>query len=143
MNSRFSLMSGWYTDTVDVYRSEAITGDDFITRNSYVLKKSRIPCRVIRHSKRYLQNTQTASEIHDAEILSCDVNTDIQEGDRLLITRGGFLGRNKKVEIYFAGAYMPFYDPLANVTTGLEHMEVPISRRRVNSTTPNFEKEGE
>ena len=67
--------------------------------------------------------------------MACPVETDIQAGDELLITRGGALGRGASPVRYIASQPQPFYDPVGGALTGLEHMEVGLQADNANGGT--------
>ena len=65
------------------------------------------------------------ARIRGYEKLACELGTDIKPGDELIVTRGGALGATQTTR-YFAGAVMPYYEPVGNMFNGLGHIEVGL-----------------
>ena len=118
-------LSGWFTDLMDVYRVEAVT-TGALTRQERVLVASAVPCRVYSPQKNNLNLRQAASAVYGDEKLACAVDTDIEAGDELIVTRGAALGRKTKPVRYIASQPVLYFDPVGAAATGLEHMEVGI-----------------
>lgn len=96
------IFSGWYTDTVDVFRVVNNT-EGHITRQERQQVGKAIPCRIYSSQKNGPNMTDNAARVSSTDKLACDVTTDIRAGDELLVTRGGALGRGGEPERYFAG----------------------------------------
>ena len=118
-------LSSWFTDLMDIYRVEAVT-TGALTRQERVLVASAVPCRIYSPQKNNLNLRQAASAVYGDEKLSCAVDTDIEAGDELIVTRGGALGRKTKPVRYIASQPVLYFDPVGAAATGLEHMEVGI-----------------
>ena len=118
-------LSGWFTDLMDVYRVKN-GSDGALVRLERVLVASAVPCRVYSPQKNNLNLRQTASAVYGDEKLACAVDTDVEAGDELLVTRGGTLGRQTKPVRYIASQPVLYFDPVGVAATGLEHMEVGI-----------------
>lgn len=118
-------LSGWFTDLMDVYRVEN-GSDGALVRPERVLVASAVPCRVYAPQKNNLNLRQAASAVYGDEKLACAVDTDVQAGDELIVTRGGALGRQTKPVRYIASQPVLYFDPVGVAATGLEHMEVGI-----------------
>ena len=118
-------LSGWFTDLMDVYRVKN-GSDGALVRPERVLVASGIPCRVYTPQKNNLNLRQAASAVYGDEKLACAVDTDVEAGDELIVTRGGVLGRQTKPVRYIASQPVLYFDPVGMAATGLEHMEVGI-----------------
>ena len=124
------IFSGWYTDTVDVYRIVNITSGN-ITRQERKRVGSAIPCRVYSSQKNGPNMTNNAAREQSTDKLACDVTVNIIAGDELLVTRGGALGHGGKPERYFAGNTQHYYDPVGGALTGLEHLAVGLLMQNI------------
>ena len=118
-------LAGWFTDLMDIYRVEAVT-TGALTRQERVLVAATVPCRIYSPQKNNLNLRQAASAVYGDEKLACAVDTDIEAGDELIVTRGGALGRKTKPVRYIASQPVLYFDPVGAAATGLEHMEVGI-----------------
>lgn len=118
-------LSSWFTDLMDIYRVEAAT-TGALTRQERVLVAATVPCRVYSPQKNNLNLRQAASAVYGDEKLACAVDTDIEAGDELIVTRGAALGRKTKPVRYIASQPVLYFDPVGVAATGLEHMEVGI-----------------
>ena len=118
-------LSSWFTDLMDIYRVEAVT-TGALTRQERVLVASAVPCRIYSPQKNNLNRRQAASAVYGDEKLACAVDTDIEAGDELIVTRGAALGRKTKPVRYIASQPVLYFDPVGTAATGLEHMEVGI-----------------
>ena len=125
-----SIFSSWYTDTVDVYRVVNKTSGNVTTQEREQVGKA-IPCRVYNSQKNGPTMTDNAARVTSNDKLACAVGTDIRQGDELLVTRGGALGRGTAPERYFAGNPQHYYDPVGGALTGLEHLEVGLLMQEV------------
>ena len=118
-------LSAWFTDLMDVYRvSSPATGG--LTRQEREQVLSGVPCRVYAPQKNNVNLRATASAVSADEKLACAIDTDIQAGDEIIVTRGGALGRSVRTERYIASAPVLYFDPVGSASTGLEHMEVGL-----------------
>lgn len=125
------IFADWYTDTVDVYRTEE-KKDGSITRQVRVkVNDSPIPCRMYSPKNSGPSMTDTAAKILESEQLACDLDADIRAGDELMIIRGGNLGHAKQPVRYFAGDPVPYYDPVGGILTGLEHQEIGLLKENL------------
>ena len=115
-------LAGWFTDLMDIYRVEAVT-TGALTRQERVLVASAVPCRIYSPQKNNLNLRQAASAVYGDEKLACAVDTDIEAGDELIVTRGAALGRKTKPVRYIASQPVLYFDPVGVAATGLEHME--------------------
>ena len=118
-------LSSWFTDLMDVYRVEAVT-TGALTRQERVLVAATVPCRIYSPQKNNINLRQAASAVYGDEKLACAVDTDIEAGDELIVTRGAALGRKTKPVRYIASQPVLYFDPVGAAATGLEHMEVGI-----------------
>ena len=118
-------LAGWFTDLMDIYRVEAVT-TGALTRQERVLVAATVPCRIYSPQKNNINLRQAASAVYGDEKLACAVNTDIEAGDELIVTRGAALGRKTKPVRYIASQPVLYFDPVGAAATGLEHMEVGI-----------------
>lgn len=125
-----SIFSSWYTDTVDVYRVVNKTSGNVTTQEREQVGEA-IPCRVYNSQKNGPTMTDNGARVTSNDKLACAVGTDIRQGDELLVTRGGALGRGTTPERYFAGNPQHYYDPVGGALTGLEHLEVGLLMQEV------------
>lgn len=125
MSFRSVFLNGWYTDTVDVYRVSPMK-EGAVTAQEWEQVAAGLRCRVYTSQKNGLNPTDTAARVRATDKLACDNSADIRPGDRLMVTRGGALGRGKAPERYFAGTIQHYYDPTAGAATGLEHQEIGL-----------------
>ena len=118
-------LSSWFTDLMDVYRVEnvATTG---LSRQQRQLVLQAVPCRVYSNQKNNITLRNTAATVREDEKLACAIDTDIQAGDELIVTRGGAMGRSIRTERYIASQPTLYFDPVGCAATGLEHMEVGL-----------------
>lgn len=124
------IFSGWYTDTLDIFRVVNSTAGN-ITRQERQQVGKAIPCRIYNSQKNGPNMTDNAARVSSTDMLACDVGTDIRAGDELLVTRGGVLGRGSEPERYFAGNPQHYYDPVGGALTGLEHLEVGLLMQNI------------
>ena len=125
------VFSGWYTDTVDIYRAGTDTSGNVAVQERRKVNASPVPCRVYAPQKDGPVLTEGAPRDRAAEKLACDLGTDIRTGDELFVVRGGTLGYSNEPERYFAGNPVPYYDPVGGVLTGLEHKEVGLLKDEI------------
>lgn len=118
-------LASWFTDTTDVFRVVSKT-ENGLTRQGREQILSAVPCRVYAPQKNNLNLRTDAAAMVADEKLACAIDTDIREGDELLVTRGGGLGRNIRVERFIASRPTLYFDPVGGAATGLEHMEVGL-----------------
>lgn len=118
----------WYTDTMDVFRSEKVP-DGSLTRMERRQALSGIPCRVYRTQPKGPAMSQTAASIQQTDKLACSVDVDIRPGDELVIHRGSVLGHPAADERYFAGAPDRYYEPFGAVMPGLAHQEITLLKQ--------------
>lgn len=120
------IFANWYTDTVDVYRTVSVMNGSITRFERTKINQKPIPCRILEPENDGPIMTDNAARERSQETLSCNLGTDIQAGDELLIIRGGMLGHRNQEERYFAGSPVSHYDPVGGVITGLAHMEVGL-----------------
>lgn len=119
------LFSDWYTDTVDVVRITTSKVRNISRESRSKVNEDPIPCRVYNTNLQGANPQNAAAVDRHTDKLACDVNTDIKEGDELIVTRGGLVG-GETTERYLAGKPQFFYDPVGMAHTGLDHMEVAL-----------------
>lgn len=118
-------LSGWFTDLMDTYRVESVTTNG-VTRQSREQVLSEVPCRIYSSQKNNLHLRTDAAAVTADEKLACAIDTDIQAGDEVIVTRGGAMGRSVRTERYIASRPTLYFDPVGGAATGLEHMEVGL-----------------
>lgn len=118
-------LSSWFSDLMDVYRVEA-TATNGLSRQQRQLVLQAVPCRVYSSQKNNINLRSTAATVREDEKLACAIDTDIQAGDELIVTRGGAMGRSIRTERYIASQPTLYFDPIGSAATGLEHMEVGL-----------------
>ena len=124
------VFTGWYTDTVDVYRASDTTGSTLHYKTQERTKQGTYPCRIHKSQKGAPILTGPAGKLMSNDIMSLELGTDIQSGDELIITRGGALGQTATAR-YFAGDIMPYYEPVGGAFSGLGHVEVGLLQNEV------------
>lgn len=124
------IFSGWYTDTMDIYRVVNVPIGNIDTQERQKVG-SAIPCRVYNSQKNGPNVTDTAARIQSSDKMACDLSVDVQAGDELLITRGGNIGKTGTPERYFAGNSQKYYDPVGGALTGLEHQEIGLLMQNI------------
>lgn len=120
------IFSGWYTDTMDIYRVTSVRKGNITAQERKKVNNSPIPCRIYSSKKDGPVMSETASRERASEKLACDLHVDVRAGDELLIVRGGALGYRNQPERYFAGNPASYYDPVGGALTGLQHKEVGL-----------------
>lgn len=120
------IFKGWYTDTVDIYRVEAVKTGSVTMQERRKVNASPVPCRVYSTQKSGPNMTDSAARTRSEEKLACDLSVDLQSGDELYIIRGGNLGHANQSERYFAGKPQKYYDPVGGVMSGLQHQEAGL-----------------
>ena len=119
------LFSDWYTDTVTVYRIQHTKTGNLTRESREAVNSTPIPCRVYNTALQGANPQPTAAVDRKTDKMACAVDADIQQGDELIVTRGGLVG-GSTVERYIAGKPQYFYDPVGIHRTGLDHMEVGL-----------------
>lgn len=122
------IFNSWYTDSVDIYRTETVKEDGVSRQKRRQVNGSPVPCRIYKPENRGPLMTGTAARSQSSEEMACDLDVDIQAGDELMIVRGGALGYQTKPERYLAGDPVDYYDPVGGALTGLQHKEVGLLR---------------
>lgn len=125
------IFKNWYTDTMDIYRTDTVTGNNITRQERRKVNESPIPCRVYRPDNGGPRMTDTAAREQSVEEVACDLAVDIRAGDELQIVRGGSLGHTGKPERYFAGEPVAYYDPVGGVFTGLQHKETGLLKDNI------------
>lgn len=119
------LFSGWYTDTMMVYRIQKTKVNNMSREVRTVVNDAPIPCRVYRTQISGSAIQETAATDRKTDKLACPIDTDIKENDEIIVTRGALVGGTIE-ERYIAGNPQRFYDPVGMHVTGLEHLEVGL-----------------
>lgn len=119
------LFSDWYTDTVNVVRIATSKVGNISRESRSQVNQEPIPCRIYSTNLQGMNPQYTAAVDRHTDKLACDINTDIREGDELIVTRGGLVG-GTTTERYLAGKPQRFYDPVGMAHTGLDHLEVAL-----------------
>ena len=117
--------TSWYTDTVDVYRTEQKMSGALSTQ-SRVQVGSGILCRIYEDSAKPIAMTGQAAEIKQTSKLACANEVDIRAGDELIIHRGGALGVATFNTRAFAGDPHYHFEPFGAVIPGLAHQEIVL-----------------
>ncbi len=125
------IFRNWYTDTMDIYRTDTVTENNVSRQERRKVNRSPIPCRVYRPENGGPRMTSTAAREQSAEEVACDLTVDIRAGDELQIVRGGNLGHAGRPERYFAGEPVAYYDPVGGVLTGLQHKEAGLLKENI------------
>lgn len=115
----------WYTDTVDVYRVQAVM-DGSLTRHERVQILAGVPCRIYQSDNRAIQMSQEAASVRQEDRLACGVSVDIRAGDELLIHRGARQGKPGPTIRVFAGDPNLYYEPFGATIPGLAHQEIRL-----------------
>ncbi len=118
------LFSDWYTDLMDIYRTEKVKVGN-ISREKRTQTGAAIPCRVYNTSLQGANVQTTANSDRHTDKLACGIDTDIKDGDELIIIRGGAVG-GTTAERYIAGKPQYYHDPVGMSQTGIEHIEVGL-----------------
>ena len=119
--------TGWYTDTVDVYRTVQ-TASGALSKQIRKQVGGDIACRIYEDSAKPPAMTGQAAEIRQNSKLACANEVDIRSGDELIIHRGGALGRGSVTCDMRAFAGEPHYhfEPFGAVLPGLAHQEIVL-----------------
>lgn len=124
------IFSGWYTDSVEVYRVKPFSP----TRGIATQEREKIgafKCRVYNSQKNGLHAKETAATVSSNDTMAVPLDADIREGDELLVVRGGTLGHESEPERYFAGRIMDYRDPVGGLLTGLQHREIGLMLEKI------------
>ena len=122
------VFSGWYTDTVEVWRVTNTVVKNITTQAR--TKQGVYPCRVYKSDKGTPIMSDREAHLRSTEKLACKLGTDIQSGDELIVTRGGALGQTATTR-YFAGDVVSYYEPVGGKFNGLAHIEVGLLQNEV------------
>lgn len=116
----------WYTDTFDSYRVTATTVDG-ITKHERTKILSGVSCRVYNNPTPEPQMSEQAATVSAGNTLCCDVGTDIQSGDEIIVYRSANI-RTEPVSTdrYFAGKPNIYVEPFGGIIANLEHMQVAL-----------------
>lgn len=118
----------WYTDTFSVYREEEYTQGNIDKKRRITVSTGNLG-RVYKTGHSKTNMTTTASEMVMNDMLACDVSLDIQEGDEIVVVRGGKLGGVQEMT-YFTGQPQDYFEPFGGVVPGLRHKQVPLGGER-------------
>ena len=119
------LFSDWYTDTVDIIRIVSTKVGNISREARQTINDEPVPCRVYSTALQGASPQNTAAVDRHTDKLACGIDTDIREGDELIVTRGALVG-GTTTERYLAGKPQRFYDPVGLSSTGLDHLEVAL-----------------
>ena len=125
-----TIFDGWYTDLVDIYRNENTKGKNSITKQAWTLKAEEVECRIYNSAKHGPAITERQTKLTADDKMAVPIGTDIQSGDKLVITRGGAVG-GESVTTYYAGDVMPYYEPVGGAFNGLSHIEVGLLQEEI------------
>ncbi len=123
------IFSGWYTDTVEVFR--VVPGKSGGITVQEREKAGDFRCRVYNSQKSGLNTKDTAARVSETDTMAVPLDADVKEGDELHIIRGGAVGHIGKPERYFAGRIMEYRDPVGGLLTGLQHKEVGLLLNKI------------
>lgn len=119
----------WYTDTMTVYRIQSTTSQSTgVVTQGYSKVYENVLCRVYSSGISILGRRTSVFTENGTYKLACGVDFDIKTGDKLLIMRGGALGKAVHEETYLAGMIQYFYEPFGGVSPKLEHQEIMLER---------------
>lgn len=120
----------WYTDIMTIYRVEPYR-DGNLSKNRRVEKYSSVPCRVYKSGHGATTMKTTASEVSKSDMLACSTEVDLQEGDEVVVIRGGKLsGGTGPTTTYFIGEMQDYYEPFGGVIPGLRHKQAQLGGDR-------------
>lgn len=131
MLSNNPYFANWYTDTMDIYRVEAVQKNHVTTQERRKVNTVPVPCRLYSTQKNGPVMAYTGARVRSEEKLACDLGVDLKQGDELMVVRGGTLGYENQPERYFAGAVWGYYDPVGGAMSGLQHKEVGLLRDEI------------
>lgn len=126
-------MNRWYTDRLTVYRVEERLDGSLIRQQRQEVYRD-IPCRLYRSYRsdhKALTLSDTVALTEQDSMLMLGLETEIQAGDELHITRGGGLGRKGPVIRAFASPPNRYDLPLGGVAAGLAHQEIRLLSREI------------
>jgi len=124
------IFDGWYTDLVDIYRNENTTTKSGITKQAWTLKAEDVKCRIYNSKKSGPVMTDKQAKLMADDKMAVPLGTDIESGDKLVITRGGAVG-GESVTTYYAGDVMPYYEPVGGMFNGLAHIEIGLLQEEI------------
>lgn len=125
-----NVFNGWYTDTVDVYRNKTSTNAHGISLQAWDEVKKGIQCRIYNSHKGAPITSERETKVRSDDRLAVPLGTDIQSGDKLVITRGGAVGGDQTAT-YYAGDVMPYYEPVGGMFNGLGHTEIGLLQEAI------------
>lgn len=117
--------ANWYTDTMQIWRNVPTTTNSLTSLEPQMIAEN-VPCRIYQSDSQPVQMEQTAAHVKQNDRLMCDINTDIQAGDKLIIERGGALGYTPATIRAYAADPNYYYEPFGAVIPGLAHIEVRL-----------------
>ena len=121
-----SIFDYWYTDKVDIYRNLNTEDEDTgIATQGWQKVVEGAKCRIYNSQKSGPVMSNNEAKLHADDKLAMPIKTDIQSGDKLVITRGGAVG-GTMVSEYYAGDVMPYYEPVGGMFNGLSHIEAGL-----------------
>ena len=110
---------------MDVWRNVPVK-DGNLTRQERQQVLTGIPCRVYQSDNKPINMTQAASNVSQNDRLACGIDVDIQAGDKLVVTRGGRLGKPGPTIRAFAADPNLYYEPFGAIMPGLAHQEIRL-----------------
>lgn len=103
-----------WNDKMDIYRSEPVTDpDNGSTKNQYMLKHTDVKCHYSKTSLAQI-GTDGVPTIANKYTLFCNIDVDIKEGDRVIVTQ-----KNLREIALSVGEGFPYF----------EHWEFSVTRR--------------
>ena len=121
-----SIFDYWYTDKVDIYRNLNTEDEDTgIATQGWQKVVEGAKCRIYNSQKGAPMMSDREAKLRADDKMAVPIDTDIQSGDKLVITRGGMVGGTMESE-YYAGDVMPYFEPVGGMFNGLSHIEVGL-----------------
>lgn len=125
--SLFGNAEDWYTDSFNVYRVIQ-TVEKGVTINKRKLISENNLGRIYFRKSNPLKSkgeVDVYSQIED--MLSCDTEIDIKEGDELEVKRGYLIGKwNGIIDKYLTGRATDYNIPFGGISPNLDHKEVSV-----------------
>ena len=124
------IFDGWYTDTVDIYRNKNTEDDNTGIVTQGWEKIASANCRIYNSQKSGPIMSENETKLRADDKMALPLGTDVESGDKLVITRGGAVGGTSEAE-YYAGDVMPYYEPVGGMFNGLAHIEVGLLQEAI------------